>query len=643
MNRRKFVEKTLGSAAGLAGGLPAAAPPAKAAPQRGRATPGRKRVLFLGVDAMDPAMVLRFQADLPNMRRIAREGYSGRILPYVSCWTNIGFMSMLTGAAPGTQYRLHTEAGGQPRHAECVSETIWQTLESENRRSFILNFPGAMGSAKVAVLPARRNRHMRTGAAIYQTGNVVIKGTLDKTIESTGWPPGSVIRPGRKPTVIADPQTAAGWSKLPESELPPLEAALGPWTVLLTAAEGNGYDTALVYAARNGAELARLRTGAWSDWVRTGTPETAYRFRLLELTPDGKRLQLLQSAGCAVEGFSEPEDVAAKLVAKFGPFWTGSAIPPSPNDPFWEIGQAESLEGALWVAKAAIESLNLLDWDFFLHKTELADAAMHQCLTLADPSYYRHDPEVARAADHVYRQAYIALDQVVGKLLDFVSSRNDMVLIVASDHGGGVNNTVCDVDRKLCDAGLQARNGREIDWSRTRAYTKRNRQGTEIFVNLAGREPQGIVQPGEYEKVQEAAIDTLLDWRDPRTNKRAIAYALKLRDAALIGYWGPEAGDVHFCYNPGFVWGTTPDGSAIAPSKSPISNHGPQIVTAATGYSSMMGQLLAWGPGVARGVARDERALGPIPIASVGPTLSRLLGCGTPKDSQLGPLLDLLA
>ncbi|MCL4401494.1 MAG: alkaline phosphatase family protein, partial [Acidobacteria bacterium] len=290
------------------------------------------------------------------------------------------------------------------------------------------------------------------------------------------------------------------------------------------------------------------------------------------------------------------------------------------------------LEAAMWVANAAVESLDLLDWDFFLHKTELADAAMHQCLTLADPTYYRYDPEVARAADHVYRQAYIALDGVVGKLLDFVSARNDMVLIVASDHGGGVNNTVCDIDRRLRDAGLQ-----------NHAYTKRNRQGTEIFVNLAGREPQGVVKPGEYEQVQEAIIDTLLDWRDPRTNKRAIAYALKLRDAALIGYWGPEAGDVHFCYNPGFVWGTTPDGAAMAASKSPISNHGPQIVTAATGYSSMMGQLFAWGPGVARGVARDEKTLGPIPIAGVAPTLSRLLGCRTPKDARLGPVQDMLA
>ena len=100
---------------------------------------------------------------------------------------------------------------------------------------------------------------------------------------------------------------------------------------------------------------------------------------------------------------------------------------------------------------------------------------------------------------------------------------------------------------------------------------------------------------------------------------------------------------MQFRYNPGFVWGVNPDGAAIAPSRSPVANHGPQIVTASTGYSSMMGQLLAWGPGVARGVRRDEKAAGPVPIASVAPTLSALLGCRTPRDCQLGPIREMLA
>ena len=667
MNRRRFVAAAIGPAAGLtAGASPASASRDAAAlrqrrePSAGTARVGRaprgKQVLFLAVDGMDAAMVGRFRQYLPNMNRMIREGYSGRVLPYVSCWGNMDFMSMLTGAPPGTQYRSRLRSGRQPSHENCVAETIWQALESEGRRSFLLEFRGGIPSRQVAGIPGPQGGPVVSGGTVYQTGNVVIKNVYREGLETTGWPPGGGPRPGRRSTVIADPKPASGWSSLPASRRPPLEIMLSDedgggasgWPALIIANRDAGYDAVIVFREKNGPELVRLQAGAWSPWVRSRVPsrsgprEAACRFFLLEVAPGGERIQILGSAGCALEHFSDPDDLSASLVKKLGPFWTGSAIPPTPTDPFWEVGEAEALEGAMWVAEAAIQSIDLWNWDFFIHKSSLVDSALHQCLTLADPFYYRYDPEIAKAADLVYRQTYMDLDKVVGRLLEAVSARGDTVLVVASDHGGGVNNTVCDVNQRLRDAGLLAGTDRQIDWSRTRAYTKRNRQGTEIYINVKGREPSGIVSPEDYESAQEAVIDALLDWREPRHNKRAVAYALKLRDAALLGYWGDEAGDVQFCYNPGFVWGVNPDRAAIAPSLSPVANHGPQIVTASTGYSSMMGQLLAWGPSVSRGVVREEAALGPIPIASVAPTLSHLLGCRCPRQCQLGPIQEML-
>ena len=590
-------------------------------------------MLFWAVDAMDPAMVVRFLDRMPNVQRMMREGYSGRILPYVSCWVNMDFMSMMTGAPPGTQYRSRTAAGGPPGHDSCVSETIWQALESEGRRSFILDFPGTKPSKLTAVIPGKGRSPALTRGAIYQTGDVVIEGLYSGKIEATGWPPGGGPRPGRKPSVIVTPKPASGWSAPPDSKLPPLETTLGQWAAIVTASGEAGYDTVTISTSKAGPKLATLHTGSWSAWTRVRVKETdgAVRFQLLELRPDGKRLQLLQSDICALGGFSEPADLSAKLVERLGPFWTSSAIPPAADDPFWQAGESESLGSAMWVVNAAAHSLEIWDWDLFLHKPSLADAAMHQCLTLSDPSYYRYDPAVAKIHETAFAQAYADLDKTIGRLMEIVSQRTDTVLIVASDHGGGVNNAVCDIDKRLRDAGLEGR-----------AYTKRNRQGTEVYVNLKGREPNGIVPAENFERVQEEVIDALLDWRDPRSKKRAIAYALKLRDAALLGYWGDEAGDVQFCYNPGFVWGVNPNGAAIAPSQSPVANHGPQIVTASTGYSSMMGQLLAWGPGIARGVKRDEKAAGPIPIASVAPTVAALLGCRTPRDCVLGPIREML-
>ena len=124
----------------------------------------------------------------------------------------------------------------------------------------------------------------------------------------------------------------------------------------------------------------------------------------------------------------------------------------------------------MWVANAAAHSIELWDWDFFLHKPSLADAAMHQCLTLSDPSYYRYDRAVAKVHETVFAQAYADLDKTIGRLMEIVAQRTDTVLIVASDHGGGVNNAVCDIDQRLRETRLEGR-----------AYTKRNRDSVADY------------------------------------------------------------------------------------------------------------------------------------------------------------------
>ncbi len=56
-----------------------------------------------------------------------------------------------------------------------------------------------------------------------------------------------------------------------------------------------------------------------------------------------------------------------------------------------------------------------------------------------------------------------------------------------------------------------------IDWSRTRAYAV----GTmgNVYLNVRGREPQGIVEPGEYDTVRAEVIAAMRALRDPETQK----------------------------------------------------------------------------------------------------------------------------
>lgn len=62
-----------------------------------------------------------------------------------------------------------------------------------------------------------------------------------------------------------------------------------------------------------------------------------------------------------------------------------------------------------------------------------------------------------------------------------------------------------------------------IDWSRTCVYAPTSHG--PLYVNLRGREPQGIVSPGvSYERLRDEVIDVLSKARDPHTNVPLFAW-----------------------------------------------------------------------------------------------------------------------
>jgi len=63
-----------------------------------------------------------------------------------------------------------------------------------------------------------------------------------------------------------------------------------------------------------------------------------------------------------------------------------------------------------------------------------------------------------------------------------------------------------------------------IDWSSTRAYTDRHVEVfSTIWINVKGREPEGIVEPGsEYEDLRDYIICQLKNLKDPHTHERMV-------------------------------------------------------------------------------------------------------------------------
>jgi predicted AlkP superfamily phosphohydrolase/phosphomutase len=83
-----------------------------------------------------------------------------------------------------------------------------------------------------------------------------------------------------------------------------------------------------------------------------------------------------------------------------------------------------------------------------------------------------------------------------------------------------------------------------IDWSQTRAFSTEMNTLPAIWINVRGREPNGIVAPSqEYDRVREEIIDSLSRFFDPQTGQRVVARAHR-REELYHGPYLEEAPDL---------------------------------------------------------------------------------------------------
>jgi predicted AlkP superfamily phosphohydrolase/phosphomutase len=153
-------------------------------------------------------------------------------------------------------------------------------------------------------------------------------------------------------------------------------------------------------------------------------------------------------------------------------------------------------------------------WDFFMLCEIAPDRLHHVFWQHYDPTHPLHEP--GNPYETAFHDYYRFLDEQVGSLLEALP--DDAVVIVMSDHGarpmmGGICfNDWLIREGYLALAAIPDRvipiKEAEIDWSRTVAWGDGGYYG-RLFLNVKGREPQGVVEPSRYEEVRDELIAKL--------------------------------------------------------------------------------------------------------------------------------------
>lgn len=258
---------------------------------------------------------------------------------------------------------------------------------------------------------------------------------------------------------------------------------------------------------------------------------------------------------------------------------------------FFEPGREEAYLQDVYemtdrLAEAALELFRREAWDLFVVVFRDLDELSHYFWKHMDATHPQHDPLTdVRYQDEILK-FYQHLDQKLGTLLEAAGPEVNVILV--SDHGFGplyrdvflnewlkqegllatvavvqpplqrallrVGLTRQRISRTLQRMGLAAFERRlrtwlgdrkellpaheravfpeAVDWTRTLAYSF-GYHG-QVFVNLRGREPQGIVEPGaEYEQLLARLEEKLAALVDPADGKRVVTRMI--RGTALFG------------------------------------------------------------------------------------------------------------
>ncbi|MBN1573106.1 MAG: alkaline phosphatase family protein [Deltaproteobacteria bacterium] len=163
------------------------------------------------------------------------------------------------------------------------------------------------------------------------------------------------------------------------------------------------------------------------------------------------------------------------------------------------------------------------NWDFFMMVDMGPDRFHHGFWKFFDTTHPKHVP--GNELSDCVREYYIFLDGRLGRLLKKVPEES--VIVVVSDHGAQPMMGGVAINEWLIDKGYLAVKDYpkeltpirkiEIDWEKTKAWGEGGYY-CRIFVNVKGREPKGVVDPGDYDDFLNEIIDEISNMKDESGN-----------------------------------------------------------------------------------------------------------------------------
>jgi len=544
-----------------------------------------KRTIVIGLDGLEPRIVdsMLQAGQLPNLAALAGRGGFSRLATTAPAQTPVAWSTFATGVNPGGHgifdfirrdpktylpdfalNRYEARSAFLPPKAVNLRRgtPVWERLSEAGMSSTIVRCPCTYPPAPLRgrMLSGMGVPDLRGGlgtATYYTAGDDTQPGESENLVRL----PGGLDRPIE--TYLIGPRNPKGGGDLR------FEITIQP----------HRDERRVVIRSAGSPREIEVREGEWSDWVQVkfklGMLQSVrgiVRFHLVRLEPT---LALYASpvnfdAEAPLFPISHPADYASSLAEDIGLFHTTGMVEDHAglnNERLTEDAFLDQCDTA-WRERETMlyRELDRFDEGLLYCLFDTPDRVQHLFWRYLEPQHPANhgrppSPQYAKVIEDHYRRG----DEVVGQVLQ--AADDETLVIVLSDHGFGSFQRGVNLNTLLHDHGLLAlRDGlvpgedagdflKNVDWSRTKAYALGL---SGIYLNLEGREGQGIVKPGDVPALKESLAAALTGLVDSATNEVAIR-SVQPRETIYRGPYVEEAPDllVNFARGYRISWGSS--------------------------------------------------------------------------------------
>jgi predicted AlkP superfamily phosphohydrolase/phosphomutase len=547
-----------------------------------------QKLIILGIDGMDPQLLKKFMAEgkMSNFSMLAQKGSFRLLTTSIPPQSPVAWSNLITGMNAGghgifdfihrdphtlqpyfsasrvepPKHGIHLgrwviPIGGGSAEQLRQGKAFWEILDEYGVPNSIFrmpsNFPPVQSKGRTLSGMGTPDLRGSYGTFSFYT---------DDPLATAGVVEGGQIIP----VEVEESQVKAKLIGPDNTFLKGSPPTLEPFTVSIDPLEA-----VAKFAVQD--EKFVLREGEWSDWVHVqfqlipfiGNVKGICRFYLKQAHP---RFELYVSpvnidpADPALP-ISTPKNYSRELSEEVGDFYTQGISEDTKARSAGVLDDKEYLQQSRTVLA---EHRQIFDVEFpkfhsgvFFFYFSSLDLNSHMLWRLIDPQHPEYDASLAAEYGSALPEFYQQIDQVLGEVLQRMDSHT--TILVLSDHGFAPYNRSFNLNTWLLNHGyITLKNETNpdpnqafanVDWSRTRAY---GLGLNGLYLNLRGREREGIVEPGtQADELVREIKDKLVNMRDPQNNLVAITRV----DRASEVYQGPytqQGPDLLVGYNRGY-------------------------------------------------------------------------------------------